>query len=106
MTGFVSIAQTIRILADFYGYRTRHKEIIMNLSNKDGNNTKSVVVDFQNYVGCKTRLKKRCAGCSYRFTPKNNHDCFCNQCSDGVNVYRRLKATQAMLAVGDVYGYH
>jgi len=77
----------------------------MNVSNKDNNYTKSVVVDFQSYMRSKARLKKRCLGCSYRFIPKNNLVCFCEQCADGRKLYRNLKAIQGMLAVGGVYGY-
>lgn len=78
----------------------------MNLSNKDNNSTKLVVVGFQSYMRSKSKLKKRCLGCSYRFTPKNNHNCFCDQCSDGRNIYKNLKVTQAMLVAGGEYGYH
>jgi len=78
----------------------------MNTSNNSNDGLKPVVVDFQNYVGKKPGFKKACKGCSYPFKPKSQNECFCDQCSDGRNVYRNMKATQALLASGGDYGYH
>jgi len=78
----------------------------MKLSNTRNDGAKPVVVDFQNYASRKLGFKRSCKGCLYLFSPKNNSDCFCDQCSAGRRVYGNLKATQAMLNAGGGHGYH